>query len=274
MSITPEMTRKIRSMAQRMRLRALEMAFGAGNSGAHLGSAMSCMEIFAILFGGALKLDPSNPLWPERDRFIASKAHCVLAYYPALAEAGFLTNDDLDTFKKSSTRLAGHPSMNAEYGIEYSGGSLGMALSVGVGMALDAKIKRRDNRVYILLGDGECNEGSNWEAFLAASHFKLNNLIAVIDKNNLQYDGFTDDVMSLSDLESKLRSFDWSVTSVDGHDVHALLEAFSRKCDAPYAIIANTVKGKGVSFMENSREWHHSRLTERQYEIAAAEVRG
>ena len=268
-----EKLRSLDKMCRRMRLSALKMALGAGNNGAHIGPALSCIEIMAVLYGEVMRIDPHNPQWFERDRFIASKAHCVLAHYTALQEAGFITPEELENFEHNGSFLAGHPSANLDKGLEYSGGSLGQALPVGIGMALDAKQKGRENRVYILLGDGECDEGSNWEAFMAAAHFRLDNLIAVIDKNTLQYDGTTDEIMGLGDLGAKLRAFGWAVSEIDGHNIRMLLDAFSvNPQDQPYAVIAHTVKGKGVSFMENVREWHHSRLTQQQYELAVAEV--
>ena len=265
----------IEEMARRMRINALKMALNAGHNGAHLGPAMSCMEIFAVLYSGILQYDINKPEWKNRDRFLVSKAHCVLAYYTALAEAGFIEKDELLTFEKNGTSLAGHPVMDISRGIEYSGGSLGMALPVSLGMALDAKQAGRNHKVYVLLGDGECDEGSNWEAFLAASHFKLDNLVVIIDKNKLQYDGTTDEIMNLGDLGNKLKAFDWEVTEINGHDIAGLLKAFSLSCkEKPYAIIANTIKGKGVSFMENIREWHHSILSQAQYDKAIKEISG
>jgi len=268
-----EKIKHIKDMAKRMRLNALDMALGAGRNGAHLGPAMSCMEIFAVLYNTVLKYNIREPEWKDRDRLLISKAHCVLAYYTALEEVGFITKDDLMSFEKNGTSFAGHPAMNLNHGIEYSGGSLGMALSVGVGMALNAKQLGHNHKVYVLLGDGECDEGSNWEAFLAAAHFKLDNLVVIIDKNKLQYDGTTEEIMNLGDIGRKLEAFDWQTTEVDGHNITSLLEAFSKNYTAkPYAIIANTIKGKGISFMENIREWHHSTLSQAQYDCAVMEV--
>jgi transketolase len=270
-----EKVKRIENMAQRMRVNALSMALGAGRNGAHLGPAMSCMEILAVLYGDVLRYDTQNPEWKDRDRFLVSKAHCVLAYYTALSEAGFIKADELSTFEKEETSLAGHPAMDVNCGIEYSGGSLGMALPFGLGVALDAKRSERSHKIYVLLGDGECDEGSNWEAFLAAPHFGLDNLVVIIDKNKLQYDGTTDDVMCLGNLVDKLKAFGWYVVEIDGHDVASLLKTFSvDHTGKPYAIIANTVKGKGVSFMENVREWHHSVLSQSQYDAAIAEING
>lgn len=271
---TPEQTcARLTAMARRMRLRALAMALTAGRNGAHIGPAMSSMEIMAVLYGHVLRIDSDNPAAADRDRFIPSKAHCVLALYTALAEAGLLSDTDLVTFEKNGSFLTGHPSMNPKCGIEYSGGSLGMALGVCIGMALDAKQKKRDHRVFCLLGDGELDEGSNWEGFMSAAHFQLDNLVAIIDKNILQYDGPTEEIMALGDLGAKLQAFGWTVREVNGHDLGQLLEALgSSAAGRPLAVIANTVKGKGVSFMENVREWHHSTLSQAQYDQAVAEV--
>ncbi|MEG1752297.1 MAG: transketolase [Christensenella sp.] len=266
---------RLQTMARTMRLKALEMALGAGKNGAHLGPAFSCMEIFAVLYGEVMRVNAKEPFDIERDRFIPSKAHCVLAYYTALWQKGFISTDELNTFEHNGSNLAGHPVMDVSRGFEYTGGSLGMAMGAAIGMALDAKYKNRKNKTYVLLGDGELDEGSNWEAFLAAPHFKLDNLTAIVDKNVLQYDGTTDEVMSLGDLQAKLTAFGWNVTKVDGHDVQALLNAFdSKSADKPNFIIADTVKGKGVSFMENIREWHHGVLSQQQFEQAVAEVTG
>jgi transketolase len=269
-----ELLYKIKLMAKNMRLNALKMAFGAGSNGAHLGGGFSCVEIFAVLYGGVMRFDITNPEWRERDRFLAGKAHCVLPYYAALYEVGFLTLAELETFERSGSFLVGHPMANLAYGIEFGGGSLGMAFSVGVGMALDAKQKNRTNKVFVLLGDGECDEGSNWEAFMAASQFCLDNLIVIIDQNHLQYDGTTTGIMNLGNLSQKLKSFDWDVIDVDGHDIPSLYNAFTTPIqkDKPLAIIADTVKGKGVSFMEGIREWHHSTLNQAQYETAITEI--
>lgn len=264
----------IKQMAAKMRLAALDMALGAGRNGAHLGPALSAMEIMAVLYGSVLRLDKNNPAWVERDRFIASKAHCVLAHYTALAEAGFISQEELATFEKNGTRLAGHPAMNLDLGLEYSGGSLGMALGVAIGMAWEARRKGRSHRVFVLLGDGELNEGSNWEGFMAAAHFKLDNLVAIVDKNQLQYDGPTEEIMALGDLTAKLAAFGWRVAPVDGHDPAALLEVFESQPDGrPLAVVADTVKGYGISFMENMREWHHGVLTQAQYDQAVAEIK-
>ncbi|MCR5702206.1 MAG: transketolase [Lachnospiraceae bacterium] len=262
----------IKAMAKRMRLNALDMALESGNNGSHLGGGLSCIEILAVLYGKVMDYDVANPEKFERDRFIPSKNHCVLAHLPALCEAGYIEKNELLEFQKDGGRLTGYP-MRKEIGLEYSGGSLGMAISVGIGIALKFKEKKVDNKVYILLGDGELNEGSIWEAFMSAAHYHLDNLVAIIDRNHLSYDGDTEEVMGIEPLSTKLESFNWHVTECDGHDVESLFEAFDDVLEGkPHVIVAETVKGKGVSFIENRREWHHHRLSKDEYEQAIEEI--
>jgi transketolase len=221
-----------------------------------------------------LNLDIENPLNPDRDRFIPSKNHCVLSHIPALAEAGFIKHEEILEFQKDGGRLTGYP-QRQEIGLEYSGGSLGMAISVGVGLALSSREKKRGNRIYVLMGDGELNEGSIWEALMSAAQFKLDNLVAIIDRNHLSYDGDTEEVMAIENLADKFRSFNWFVSECNGHDTLSLLKAFAEEADGkPHVIIADTVKGKGISFIENRPEWHHHRLSQEEYEKARAELLG
>lgn len=269
-----DITAKLNEMCQRMRLDAIEMAYSTGDKGAHLGGGLSCMEIMAVLYGSVLRYRTKEPEWEGRDRFIPSKNHCVLAHFPALAEAGFIKKEELLEFQKDGGRLVGYP-QNIQIGLEYSGGSLGMAISVGIGIALAAREDNKDFRTYVLMGDGELNEGSIWEAFMSAAQYKLGNITAIIDRNHLSYDGDTEEVMGINDLAAKMKSFNWNVICCDGHDVADLLRAFSeQKDDMPNIIIAETIKGKGVSFMENRREWHHSSITKEQYEQAKKEIKG
>lgn len=264
--------KRLRDMAKRMRLDAMDMALASGRNGSHLGGSLSAIEIMAVLYGEVLNYDISNPLDLERDRFIPSKNHCVLAHIPALAEAGFIPHDEIVEFQKDGGRLTGYP-QRPEIGLEYSGGSLGMAISVGVGLALSARESGRKSHIYILMGDGELNEGSIWEAFMSAAHYKLDNLTAIIDRNHLSYDGNTEDVMGLENLSAKMQSFNWNVSNCDGHDVADLLRAFDeKKKGMPNVVIADTIKGKGVSFIENKPEWHHHRLSQAEYEIAREEI--
>ncbi len=269
-----ENSKRLTLMSKRMRLDAMDMALVAGNNGSHLGGSLSCVEIMAVLYGEVLNVDPKWPLDENRDRFIPSKNHCVLAHIPALAEKGFIDHKEILEFQKDGGRLTGYP-QRQEIGLEYSGGSLGMAISVGIGLALSSREKNRNNNIYILMGDGELNEGSIWEAFMSASHYKLDNLTAIIDRNHLSYDGNTEDVMGLENLADKMRSFNWHVTECDGHSTLELLKAFDNRVEGkPHVVIADTVKGKGVSFIENRPEWHHHRLSQKEYEQAVSEING
>lgn len=263
---------ELREMAKRMRLDALDMALSTGQKGSHLGGSLSCIEILAVLYGEVLRIDPKRPEWKERDRFIPSKNHCTLAHFPALAEAGYIDKSELVEFTKDGGRMTGYP-RNLEIGLEYSGGSLGMAISVGIGIALASREQGRSNRVYVMMGDGELNEGCIWEAFMSAYQYRLDNLVVIIDRNHLSYDGDTEEVMALESLEDKMKAFNWNTICCNGHDTGDLLRAFSAiKEGVPNIIIADTVKGKGVSFIENRREWHHSRISQEQYEQARQEV--
>ncbi len=267
-----ENVERIERISKRMRRMALDMAHSAGGKGAHIGGGFSCMEILAVLYGEVLNIDPSNPLNPERDRFLASKNHCTLAHFPALVEAGYLEESELCTFSKDGSRLIGYP-YSPEIGLEYAGGSLGMALSVGIGQALAAREKEQPQRVYVLMGDGELNEGSVWEAFMAGKQFNLGNLTAIIDRNHLCYDGNTEDVMGLGDLVAKMKAFGWNTISCDGHNVSDLLRAFSElRNDEPNIIIAETIKSKGLSFAEGKPEWHQHTLSDEQYYQAIQEL--
>lgn len=265
-------------MTDWMRKQIIEMAYHAGKNGAHLASALSCVEIMAALYGHVMNVTPDNILTPSHDVFIPSKAHCVLSYYTALAYCGFLSSDDLNTFEDNLSILPGHPICNLEKGIEFSGGSLGMGFSQGVGMALGMKQHNLSQRVFILLGDGECDEGANWEAAQAAAHYNLNNIVVIVDANKLQYDGSTNDIMSLRNLSDKFKSFGFYTKETDGNDISKLLstfeDVFSSQDNKPAAIIANTVKGKGISFMENKKQWHHAVLTKELYEAAMQELGG
>jgi len=265
---------RIKEMAKAMRLHALHMAFSAGSKGAHLGSGLSMIDLMAVLYGAILKRDPKNPHWEKRDRFILSKGHGTLGYYTALAEAGYFSIDELYTFEENEGFLPGQPAMNMDKGIEFSSGSLGLGLSLGVGVALNAKKQKRDYSTFVLMGNGECNEGTVWEAAMSAAHFKLDHLIAVIDHNHMQSDGKSSEIMDMGDLAAKWRCFGWEAAEVDGHDVGAIYNVFSNipRGGRPFVVIAHTVKGKGISFMENNNEWHHSYLSKEQYGRAVAEI--
>lgn len=264
---------RLNELSRQIRLDGLDMALSTGQGGSHIGGSFSCVEIMAVLYGEVMKIDPKNPEWEERDRLLPSKNHCVLAHFPALAAAGFLERSELTEFQKDGGRMTGYP-RNLEIGLEYSGGSLGMAISVGIGIALASKEQKRSNRVYVLLGDGELHEGSNWEGIMSAAHYGLDNLTLIIDRNHLSYDGDTEEVMALGNLADKFACFGYHVISCNGHDVGELIDAFAGQYEEgkPAVIIADTVKGKGVSFLENKRESHHIAITKEQYELAVREL--
>jgi transketolase len=265
---------EIRETAKRMRKHAIKMGFSAGSIGAHFGSGLSIIDITAVLYCGIMNIDPKNPVNGLRDRFILSKGHGALGLYTALNAVGIISEDELYTYEKPEGSFPGQPQMNIEKGIEFSSGSLGHGLSYGIGLALIQKEEKRSNRIFVLMGDGECNEGSVWEAALAAGYYNLDNLIAIIDRNKLQSDGPTKDIMDMGDLKKKWESFNWNVVEVDGHDVAQLYKTFLsiRSEKKPVVVIAETIKGKGISFMENNNEWHHNRLTQIQFDIAMTEL--
>lgn len=265
---------RLREMAIRMRKMALDMALAAGAKGSHIGGGFSCMEIMTVLYGEILRVNPQIPLNPGRDRLLISKNHCTLAHFPALVERGYFPESELASYVKDGSRLIGYP-YAPEIGIEYSGGSLGMAISVGVGQALAGKKRGMDYKVFVLMGDGELNEGAIWEAFMSASHYSLDNLVVIIDRNRLCYDGTTEQIMGLGDLSAKLRAFGWNVVTCDGHDIPDLLRAFGDMIlGAPNALICETVKGKGLSFAENNPEWHQKAINQAQYDAAMADLLG
>jgi transketolase len=262
-------------ICKEMRQDCIVMADAAGSSGMHFGGSLSMIEIIAALYLDVMHIDPDNLIDEKRDRMILSKGHGVPAVYAALKQLEILTEEDIRTFKQDNTVLSGHPSMNENLGIEFSTGSLGQGLSLGVGTAIALKHHGNNmSRVYVVLGDGECDEGSVWEAAMSAAKFELDNLIVIVDKNNLQYDGCTEKIMPLKALEEKFKSFGWSTVSIDGNDIEQCCNAFKTHTNNPLAVIANTIKGKGISFMENDPYWHHAKMTTSQREIAIKEVSG
>ncbi|MBP0600716.1 transketolase [Herbaspirillum sp. LeCh32-8] len=260
-------------MALFMRRKILDISHHC-NLSTHLGGGLSMVEIMATLYARVLRYDNKNPRWDQRDRFILSKGHGVLGYFPALLAAGFIDEETFNSFQTNSSDLIAHPVMNLDLGIESSNGSLGQGLSMGVGVALAARKKQQPYRVFVYLGDGECNEGSVWEALMSAAQLQLDNLVIVIDYNKLQSDGDARQIIDFGDLASRLRSFGWDVHDVDGHNVDQLVGAFEAAPVAgkPRALVAHTVKGKGISFMEHNNEWHHNRLTRANYDLALAEL--
>ncbi len=265
----------IKNFAVAVRKNILEMAVSAGASSAHFGGALSITEIVSTLYAHQMKIDKKNPKWEERDRFILSKGHACLAYYAALCEIGYISKEELKTFEKNDTNLLGHPVANRNLGIDFSNGSLGMGLSLGIGVAIASKKKKKNFDVYVIVGDGECNEGSVWESAMAAPNFKLDNLYVVIDKNNFQQTGSNEEIMNVANLKDKWASFGWYTVELDGHNIEELYNFFNKgkTINKPKAIIANTVKGKGFSFSENNNDWHHSILSKSFYEKAMNELK-
>lgn len=266
--------KKSEEWARDIRREIIEASHGVGRQGVHIGSALSAADILAILYSDVLKYDTGNPLSEDRDFFILSKGHAYIGYYAALAKAGFFNNEDIKAqFMTDGGWLPVHPVKNIEKGIEFSGGSLGTGMPFAVGKAYALKLNGKPNKVYALVGDGECDEGSIWEAFMSAANLGLDNLTIVVDKNGMQQDGPTDDVLSV-DIEALAKACKWNVLIVDGHNHQELQNAFKVTYDngMPKCIIANTIKGKGVSFMENDNSWHHANMNEKQYNQAVEEL--
>ena len=240
----------------------------------HTGGSLSCVDILNVLYNEVLNVGPENFSSPDRDRYVQSKGHCVEALFVVLASKGFFPESDLETLCKYKSHYIGHPTRKVN-GVEQNTGALGHGLPISAGIALAGKMDKKDYKVYTLMGDGELPEGSNWEAALTASHYGLNNLCAIVDKNTLQITGSTKDVCNTDPLDKKFESFGWAVRTVDGHDFEALKAMFDQlpfEKGKPSLIIANTVKGKGVSFMENNIKWHHGVPDSKQYDMAMMEL--
>ena len=251
-----------------IRKELLQMIFNAKTG--HTGGSLSSVDILVALYYEMMKIDPKNPKWKSRDRFVLSKGHSVEGYYTILADLCFFPKDELNNYCKFNSRLIGHPSVKIS-GVEMNTGALGHGLSVAVGMALAGKMDKKDYKVYVLMGDGELAEGSIWEGAMAAGHYKLDNLIGIIDRNHLQISGNTENVMSLENLKEKWRAFGWTVLTVDGNNIEELVKIFRKipvEKDKPHVIIARTVKGKGIPFIENDAKWHHKVPNEEQLKEA------
>jgi transketolase len=248
---------ELEGIAKQIRRDVIKMIHAAGSG--HPGGCLSSADILTVLYFNTLNHNPKDPKWPDRDVFILSKGHCCPALYSVMARSGYFPTEELMTLRKIDSRLQGHPYCGYLNGIEASTGSLGQGLSIAVGAALAKKLDGKNNMVYCLMGDGEQQEGQIWEAAMSASHYKLNNLCGIVDRNGLQIDGFTKDVMDYEPLERKWRAFGWNVITIDGHNIKQLIKAFERAKKSrkkPTMIIADTVKGKGVCFMENIAVWH------------------
>ena len=268
--------KQLKDMCRTVREDILTMIHKAGSG--HPGGSLSSTEIMvALYFGGIMRVDPKNPDWEDRDRFILSKGHIAPVVYSVLARKGFFPVEELDTLRKFGSILQGHPHKSHTPGLDCSAGSLGQGLSVANGIALAFKKLKKPQRVYCLLGDGELQEGQIWEAAMFAPQQKLNNVCAIVDYNHVQLDGTVEEIKNLDNLPARWNDFGWNVIEVDGHDVEAVVHAFKLAAltkDRPTVLIAHTVKGKGVSFMENDCNWHGNAPNAEQLEKALAEVRG
>lgn len=266
---------EIELRALHMRENVLKMAFNCGGS-AHLGGGLSLVDILAVLYGDIMNTSDRSLPFAVQDKFILSKGHGVLGLYTALAEFGIIDEAVLNTFQQNGSDLIAHPVMNEKLGLESSSGSLGQGISMAVGLALSAKKRNYIYQTYVVCGNGECNEGSVWEAAMSAVNFKLDNLTIVIDNNHLQSDGISSKIMDVSSKYlAMFEALGFQTFEVDGHNITQMQDAFHAKHveDKPKAIVANTIKGKGIAFMENNNEWHHNRLTKVQYEEALKELR-
>ena len=257
-----ELEKFLSKEAAYIRKKVLELTKIAG--GGHLGGGLSMVDMTVALYHHVMNVDPKKPDWPDRDRFILSKGHGAIALDPVLARVGYFPEEDLNTFNQLDSPFGMHTNAKSTPGIEHSTGSLGHGLSVGVGMALGARLENADWRVFCLVGDGELQEGSMWEAIMSAAHFKLGNLVAIIDRNKYSIDGLTEDVMALEPLDEKLSAFRWNVLEVNGHDMAEIINVFEElpppDSDTPTIIIANTEKGYGVSFMRGEAKWHYGAI--------------
>ena len=264
-------TTELSKICRQVRRDIIEMTANAGSG--HPGGSLSAVELLTSVYYNHMRVDPKNPDDPNRDRFVLSKGHAAPCYYGVLAEMGFISRDEFINFRQLHSILQGHPDCKKVPGVDASTGSLGQGCSIAVDMALGAKIQGKDIKVYALLGDGECQEGQIWEAFMAAAHHKLDNLTVIIDNNGLQIDGTNDEVMSLGDLPAKLRAFGFELFEIDGHDLDAIEAALSAPVSGkPKCILAHTVKGKGVSFMENQVGWHGKAPNAEQRQQALKEL--
>lgn len=264
---------ELQAIAKILRRHIITMIGKAGSG--HPGGSLSAVEIVSTLYFKVLRHNPANPAWPDRDRFILSKGHAAPLLYATLAECGYFSVNELSTLRQLDSRLQGHTDRTATPGVEMSSGSLGQGLSFGIGVVLAGRLNAQDYRAYVLLGDGECDEGQVWEAAMAAAHFKVDNLTAIVDYNGIQLDGCSCDIMNLEPFNEKWRSFGWHVIEVDGHDFKQLIDAFQQAKTIkgqPCVIIAHTIKGKGVSFMENTADFHGKAPNAAELEKALKEL--
>ena len=267
---------ELKKLALEARKKMLDIGFNS-NYAVHFGGGLSSIDLLTYLYQFEMNYDIKDKFNSERDRFFISKGHGVLSYYVALFQAGFFGEDILNTFQQNEGELSSHPVKNLELGIEASTGSLGQGLSLAVGNQIYAKRNNKDFKAFVLMGDGECDEGSVWEAAMFAAHYKLDNIVVIVDHNGLQSDGTNSTVMNIEKLCDKWQSFGWDTYEIDGHSFDEIHDAFSKMVwdnGKPKVIVARTIKGKGVSFMENNNEWHHRVMTEPEYKLAVDELEG
>lgn len=265
---------ELEARARQLRRDVIEMVHRAGSG--HAGGSLSAADIVAVLYWDELRVDPADPAWPDRDRLVLSKGHCAPVIYAALARRGYFDPDVLLTFRRTGSILQGHPDMRRTPGLDMTTGSLGQGLSVGLGMALAGRRSGRGYRTFVLMSDGEMQEGMTWEAAMAAAHLRVGTLTVIVDRNRLQVDGWVSEVMEVEPLADKWRAFGWHVLETDGHDIAALRDALRARralaSDRPAVIVCRTTKGRGVSFMEDVMEWHGGTLSDAQYEQAMREL--
>lgn len=270
--LSTEEIKKLKELAKESRINILKMVHNSKSG--HIGGAFSAADIMTVLYHKCMNITPDMD--ESRDRFVLSKGHASAILYSVLAQKGFFSKDELMSFRIFGSKLQGHPCKKLLKGVEVSTGSLGQGLSVGCGMAMGLKLDKNPGRVFVYMGDGELQEGSCWEAFMQASHRKLNNLVAIIDRNRYQIDGCTEDVMSVAPVEEKIKAFNWNTIVIDGHNIEEIYDAIEQakanNSDKPVAIIASTIKGKGVSFMEDSAAWHGKAPNDEQFEKALVEL--
>lgn len=274
--LTADERGRLEERALFVRLETLRLTRIAGAG--HYSGTFSAAELLATLYYHELRLDPTDPKWPDRDRFVLSKGHAAIGLYPILADLGFFDVAELETYTRLGSSFGDHPDMRKVRGIDFSSGSLGHGLSIGVGMALGGRVQSKDFRVFVIVGDAELNEGQVWEAAMSAGHFKLSSLVCIVDRNQLGIDGRTEDVMSVEPIGDRFTAFGWDVQRIDGHDVDqiaaALAETHDVSCHQPHVIVADTVKGKGVRRMELDVNWHVGNLNPEDYEEVYAELLG
>ncbi|WP_315003569.1 transketolase [uncultured Selenomonas sp.] len=266
---------ELKEAARRIRRATIQSIHAVGTG--HVGGALSIADLLAVLYFDEMRVRPADPNWAERDRFVLSKGHACASLYAALAERGYFPAEELLTLRQYGSRLQGHPDMKVTPGLDMSSGSLGQGLSIGNGMALAAKLRRMDYRVYVLLGDGELEEGQIWEAAMTARRYALDNIVAIVDANGLQINGTVEEVAGLSDIGARFAAFGWHVIDIDGHDLAAIRAAFAAArgtVGVPTVIVAHTVKGKGISYMENQAKWHSGVPSEDEYRTALQELGG